>query len=123
MQTRAFWRLPIPGNEADDFKETLTLSSSFYIFQYFGIYMRMALSIKDPEADRLARQVARITGETLTGAIVQSLRERLVRVQRRRGPGLADELLTIGNRCANLPVLDERTADEILGYDDSGLPR
>ncbi|MEY4377035.1 MAG: hypothetical protein RJB26_1585 [Pseudomonadota bacterium] len=85
--------------------------------------MRMALSIKDPEADRLARQVARITGETLTGAIVQSLRERLVRVQRRRGPGLADELLTIGNRCASLPVLDERTADEILGYDDSGLPR
>ena len=82
----------------------------------------MALSIKDPEADRLARQVARITGETLTGAIVQSLRERLVRVQRRRGPGLAAELLAIGDRCSRLPVLDDRTPEAILGYDESGLP-
>lgn len=85
--------------------------------------MRMALSIKDPEADRLARQVAKLTGETLTGAIVQSLRERLARVQRRRGPGLAEELLKIGERCAQLPVQDARTPEAILGYDEHGVPR
>jgi antitoxin VapB len=80
------------------------------------------LSIKDPEADRLAREVAKATGETLTAAIVQALRERLQRVRRKRGPKLADELLTIGRRCAALPVRDSRTPDEILGYDSLGLP-
>jgi antitoxin VapB len=83
----------------------------------------MALSIKDPEADRLAREVARATGETLTAAVVQSLRERLQRVQKSRGPKLSDELLAIGRRCAALPVLDTRSPEKILGYDDVGLPR
>jgi antitoxin VapB len=82
----------------------------------------MALSIKDPEADRLARQVAKATGETLTAAIVQSLRERLARVRRRRGPKLRDELLRIGQRCARLPKQDRRSAEEIIGYDEHGLP-
>lgn len=83
----------------------------------------MALSIKDPEADRLAREVAKATGETLTAAIVQALRERLQRVRRARGPKLADELLAIGRRCASLPVRDPRRAGDILGYDEHGLPR
>jgi antitoxin VapB len=83
----------------------------------------MALSIKDPEADRLAREVARATGETLTAAVVQSLRERLARVRRRRGPALAEEILKIGRRCARLAVKDRRAADEIVGYDEHGLPR
>jgi antitoxin VapB len=83
----------------------------------------MALSIKDPEADRLAREVAKITGESLTKAIVQSLRERLARVRRARGPRLSEELLKIGRRCARLPVQDSRPAEEILGYDKHGLPR
>jgi antitoxin VapB len=83
----------------------------------------MALSIKDPEADRLAREVAKATGETLTAAIVQALRERLQRVRRPRGPKLADELLTIGRRCASLPLHDTRRAEDILGYDQHGLPR
>ena len=84
----------------------------------------MALSIKDPEADRLAREVARRTGETLTSAVVVALQERLTRLkmrsQRRR---LSDELREIGERCVRLPTLDERSADEILGYDEHGLPR
>lgn len=51
----------------------------------------MALSIKDPEADRLARELARRTGESLTEAVVRSLRERLDRQRGRpRRPGLAD---------------------------------
>ena len=83
----------------------------------------MALSIKDPEADRLAREVAKATGETLTAAVVQSLRERLARVRRARGPRLQESLLTIARRCADLPVCDARSADAIVGYDDNGLPR
>lgn len=83
----------------------------------------MALSIKDPEADRLAREVAKATGETLTAAIIQSLRERLARLRRARGPRLSEELLKIGRRCAALPVKDQRSADDIIGYDDHGLPR
>jgi antitoxin VapB len=83
----------------------------------------MALSIKDPEADRLAREVAKATGETLTMAVVQALRERLARVRRPRGPRLSEELLKIGRRCAHLPVQDMRSAEEIVGYDEHGLPR
>jgi antitoxin VapB len=83
----------------------------------------MPLSIKDPEADRLAREVARATGETLTAAIVQSLRERLARVRRARGPRLHEEVLQIARRCAALPLIDSRSAEDIIGYDDHGLPR
>jgi len=83
----------------------------------------MALSIKDPEADRLARELAARTGETLTEAIVKSLRERIAREDARVRPTrLADALGEIGKRCASLPVLDDRAADEILGYDERGLP-
>ena len=83
----------------------------------------MPLSIKDPEADRLAREVARVTGETLTGAIVQALRERLQCLRKPRGPKLADQILAIGRRCAALPVKDKRAAEDIVGYDRNGLPR
>jgi antitoxin VapB len=84
----------------------------------------MAISLKDLEADRLAREVAERTGETLTTAIVVALRERLARLRGRPRRGrLRDELKAIGERCAGLPTLDERTADEILGYDERGLPR
>jgi antitoxin VapB len=83
----------------------------------------MALSIKDPEADRLAREVAKATGETLTTAVVQSLRERLARVRRARGPRLSEQILKIAQRCARLPAADKRSADEIIGYDEHGLPR
>ena len=83
----------------------------------------MALSIKDPEADRLARTLAEETGETITEAVKAALRERLVRARgRHKGRGLADELDEIAKRCAALPVLDARPADEILGYDERGLP-
>lgn len=82
----------------------------------------MALSIKDPEADRLAREVAQATGETLTMAVVRALRERLARVRRARGPRLSNELLKIGQRCARLPKRDKRSSEEIIGYDDDGLP-
>lgn len=83
----------------------------------------MALSIKDPEADRLAREVAKAAGETITQAVTTALKERLERLGRRpKKRRLADELNEIALRCASLPVLDDRTPDEILGYDEHGLP-
>ena len=84
----------------------------------------MALSIKHDEADRLARDLAMMTGETLTEAVLNALRERIHR-QRARGRTvqLRKELLAIGRRYVSLPLLDERPTDEILGYDEHGLPR
>ena len=84
----------------------------------------MALSLKDPEVDRLAREVAARTGETLTAAVAAALRERLARLKgRRRRRPLRDDLREIARRCAALPTLDHRSADEIVGYDERGLPR
>ncbi|MGA2580547.1 MAG: type II toxin-antitoxin system VapB family antitoxin [Bryobacteraceae bacterium] len=84
----------------------------------------MALSIKHPEADHLARELAAASGETLTDAVVNALRERLIRQRgKSRGRCVRDELRAIRERCAQYPILDPRSAEEILGYDDHGLPR
>jgi antitoxin VapB len=84
----------------------------------------MALNIRNPEAEELAAELARQTGETKTEALVKALRDRLVRVRRERSRRrLADELEEIAEHCASLRVLDDRPADEILGYDNAGLPR
>ncbi|MDD2875857.1 MAG: type II toxin-antitoxin system VapB family antitoxin [Acidiphilium sp.] len=85
----------------------------------------MALSLKDPETDRLARAVARLTGETLTEAIRIALSERLDRERLRRGETvrLADRLEQLGRDCAALPDLDTRSPDDIIGYDDTGMWR
>jgi antitoxin VapB len=85
----------------------------------------MALSIKSDEADRLAREVARLTGENLTEAVTTSLRERLNRERRRRSKGqtMADRLRALARECASLPDVDPRSPDEIIGYDDQGAPR
>jgi antitoxin VapB len=83
----------------------------------------MALSLKDKETDRLARAVAALTGETLTDAIRVALAERLERVRLRRGETirLAEQIIEIGRHCAALPDIDARTADEIVGYDETGM--
>lgn len=82
----------------------------------------MALSIKHPDADRLARELAARTGESLTEAVLVALRERLARETGRTQPiSLRDELAAIRHRCAALPVLDNRPAEKILGYDEVGL--
>lgn len=83
----------------------------------------MAINIKNPEADALARQLAERTGESVTDAVMNALRERLARTERTRGPALRDELAAIRKRCARLPVRDARSAEEIIGYGDDGLPR
>jgi antitoxin VapB len=85
----------------------------------------MPLSIKDPEADQLARKLAQRTGETITQAVITALRERLAREQQneRAIEDLVEDAMDIGRHCAALPLLDERSPDEILGYDEHGLPR
>ena len=84
----------------------------------------MAVSIKNAETERLARELAKRAGVSITEAITISLREQLAREEgRRTAPRNRDELQAIGRRCAALPDLDTRSADEILGYDEIGLPR
>ena len=83
----------------------------------------MALNIKNPEADRLARELAAKTGETITQAVITALRERLERENANRPLSLKDEIMGISRRCAALPNRTGKTADEIIGYDEHGLPR
>jgi antitoxin VapB len=83
----------------------------------------MALNIKHPEADSLARALAAQTGESLTEAVITALRERLQReAGRRSSSSLREDLRRVQRRYRELPLLDHRTADEILGYDEHGLP-
>ena len=83
----------------------------------------MALNIRNPEAERLAVELARLTGESKTEAVTRALRDRLARVRRERTRrSLADELDEIARHCASLPVRDPRTPDQIIGYDEHGLP-
>jgi antitoxin VapB len=77
----------------------------------------MALRVDNPEADSLAKELTKYTGETVAQAVIVALRERLEREKKREHLPLAEKLLQIGRECAALPVLDGRAPDEILGYD------
>ncbi|HEY1660483.1 MAG TPA: type II toxin-antitoxin system VapB family antitoxin [Candidatus Sulfotelmatobacter sp.] len=84
----------------------------------------MPISIKSIETERLARKLADKTGESLTTAIQKALEERLDRLDRqRRSSTVAAQLRDILRRVDNLPELDPRSPDEIIGYDEYGLPR
>jgi len=83
----------------------------------------MAFSIKNDEADALARRLSSTTGESLTDAVLVALRERLQREEAKRRIGTADRLRRLAAEAAELGVLDDRPVDELLGYDVSGLPR
>lgn len=84
----------------------------------------MALNIRNKEAEKLAAALSRLTGETKTEAVTRALSDRLQRVRRERANRrLADELDEIALQCARLPIRDARPADEILGYDENGVPR
>jgi antitoxin VapB len=97
----------------------------------------MALKIESPEADRLAHELAERTGESLEEAVLHALRRALLdqiraRVDQEmkqerikfetRDPRVTDAIRAIQERVAKLPVIDERSPDELLGYDEWGLP-
>lgn len=79
----------------------------------------MVLSIESAHADRLARELAELTGESITDAIVASLEASLEVERRRRRARSLDDIV---ERFSQLPALDDRRPEEILGYDDRGLP-
>jgi antitoxin VapB len=82
----------------------------------------MPLSIKSDEADRLARELASQTGETLTEAVVVALKERLDREHARRGASMRQRLARLAAEVRALPVIDARAPEEIIGYDVTGVP-
>ncbi len=83
----------------------------------------MPLSIKHPEADQLARALAETTGQSITDAVIKALREQLRRETGRSSIArLRDELRAISDRCAALPDHDTRSPEEIIGFDERGLP-
>lgn len=84
----------------------------------------MALNIKSDEAHDLARRLAEATGTSMTDAVTTALKRTL----ERQDDGVSlrailAEVSAIQDLVASLPDRDRRTADEILGYDESGLPR
>jgi antitoxin VapB len=84
----------------------------------------MGLNIKNEETHRLAVELAKLTGESLTAAVTQAVRERLDRIRREKGSSLADRLLAIGKDCAARLQEPFRSADHAdLLYDEHGLPR
>ena len=83
----------------------------------------MALNIKDRETDSLVRELAALTGEPITDAVKVAVRERLERERRvRPHKASVEEILAIAAKIASRPVVDPRTPDEIMGYDEHGLP-
>jgi antitoxin VapB len=83
----------------------------------------MSLNIKNEETHRRVRELARLTGETMSEAVDRAVAERLDRLRRKRNrDAVAERILDIGKACATLPVLDSRSAEEML-YDEQGLPK
>jgi len=84
----------------------------------------MGLNIKNEETYRLVEELARLTGETMTAAVTEAVRERLDRIRREADGPLSERLLVIGKDCARRLEEPFRSADHgDLLYDERGLPR
>jgi len=84
----------------------------------------MSLNIKHQETHRLAMQLAKLTGESMTEAVTKAVRERLERLRKQRGAGLAERLAKIGRDCAaHLKEPFRSRAHGDLLYDEKGLPK
>jgi antitoxin VapB len=83
-----------------------------------------ALNIKDPEVHQLAVELARRTKRSLTEVVKESLRESLARQRSSQieSQRVVERVMRIAERIATSPVLDPRTPDELLGYNDIGVP-
>lgn len=86
-----------------------------------GLGKVMSLEIRAPQADALARELATATGEDIDTAVVRALEERLARTPRRHAAEDA-AIEALFDRLAQMPVLDRRSPDEIIGYGPDGLP-
>ena len=95
------------------------------IIPYYGRKVEnVDLNIKNKEAYRLTKQLSKLTGESLTTAVTEAVRERLDRVRRERGVDLAERLLAIGRDCAARLKEPFRTIDhDAMLYDERGLPK
>lgn len=83
----------------------------------------MALSIKNPEVERLARELAEITGENLTEVICNALKQRFQKESGRKQPAtISDEIRRMQERVDRLPRRDHRSDDELIGYNKYGIP-
>jgi antitoxin VapB len=83
----------------------------------------MSLNIKSPEAHELAAELARLTGESMTKAVTEAIRDRLKREKSKRDEDkLFAELMEIAEQCAAYPRRDDRSLEDFL-YDERGLPR
>jgi antitoxin VapB len=82
----------------------------------------VSLNVKDPEAHRLAQAIAQATGETMTRAVTEALRERYERLQRRDPEMLAADIRAIAKRAAAHIKRPYRDHAELL-YDEHGLPK
>ena len=83
----------------------------------------MALNIKDPVTDRLARELARATGESITVSLRVAIEDRLRRIRAcERSTPQEVELHALIRRGRAREALDDRPAEQILGYDEHGLP-
>ncbi|WP_141015584.1 type II toxin-antitoxin system VapB family antitoxin [Nocardioides sambongensis] len=82
----------------------------------------MALNIKDAETDRLARELAELTGQSITVALREALQDKLAVARARRAVAGTDDLQAIIDRGRARRILDDRTSEDIVGYDEHGLP-
>jgi len=84
----------------------------------------MSLNIKDEKTHRMARELARLTGESLTASVNQAVRERLERVRGSSRTSMAERLMEIGKDCAShlKEPYKSMDVDELL-YDENGLPK
>lgn len=84
----------------------------------------MSLNIKNKEAHRLAQELAELTGESMTQAVTEALRERLARVKRERGGDLVERLMAIARETGPLFKEPWKSMDHgDLLYDERGLPK
>lgn len=82
------------------------------------------MSIKNSKAEKLARELAEESGEGITQAITHALEERLERIRgRSTATDMAEEIMKISRRCSKIPDRDQRSPDDILGYDRKGVPQ
>jgi antitoxin VapB len=84
----------------------------------------MSLNIKNEKTHKLAQELARLTGESMTVAVSEAIRERLERVRRNSKEGLAERLMKIAKECSAhiKEPYKSMNIDELL-YDEKGLPK